>query len=172
MCFRIKSKCCVEFSTSDQASETRMALDGVTWPQGNPKTLRVAFSSKESMKKMQEGGVEGVMGRLGAEEGGRGREVKEWDRNKVDQEREREKEKEREERRSTREVRERSRERTPSPAVVTKSLEELFNKTTAGPAIYWRPLSEEEIQAKIRERAAKVEEAKRASKEEEAKKQK
>ena len=44
--FRIKSKCCVEFSNSDQASETRMALDGVTWPAINPKTLRVAFSSK------------------------------------------------------------------------------------------------------------------------------
>lgn len=147
-----------------------MALDGVTWPQGNPKTLRVAFSTKEDMKKMQEGAADGVMGRLGAEEGGRGREVKEWDRNKVDQEREREKE--REERRSTREVRERSREKTPTPAVVTKSLEELFNKTTAGPAIYWRPLSEGEIQAKIQERAVKVEEAKRATKVDEAKIQK
>ena len=43
---RIKSKCCVEFTTTDQASETRMALDGVTWPQSNPKTLRVSFGTK------------------------------------------------------------------------------------------------------------------------------
>ena len=46
--------CCVQFSTVDQASETRMALDGVTWPQGNPKTLRVIFSTEEELKKYQE----------------------------------------------------------------------------------------------------------------------
>merc|ERR1712037_414946 len=51
---RIKSKCCVEFTTTDQASETRMALDGVTWPQSNPKTLRVSFGTKEEMKKLAE----------------------------------------------------------------------------------------------------------------------
>merc|ERR1719184_194255 len=48
---RIKSMCCVQFSTVDQASETRMALDGVTWPQGNPKTLRVSFSTEEELKR-------------------------------------------------------------------------------------------------------------------------
>merc|ERR1712096_451802 len=63
---RIKSKCCVEFTTTDQASETRMALDGVTWPQSNPKTLRVSFGTKEEMKKLAEGGEDaGVIGRLG-----------------------------------------------------------------------------------------------------------
>ena len=46
------------------------------------------------------------------------------------------------------------------PPVATKSLEELFKKTTAGPAIYWRPLSEEEIQAKIDEKKKKIEEVK------------
>ena len=55
-------------------------------------------------------------------------------------------------------VRERSVEEP--PPVATKSLEELFKKTTAGPAIYWRPLSEEEIQAKIDEKKKKVDEAK------------
>jgi len=54
-------------------------------------------------------------------------------------------------------VRERSEEKTP---IVTKSLEDLFNKTTAGPAIYWRPLSEEEIEVKIKERNDKIKEAK------------
>merc|ERR1719234_1798521 len=33
-----------------------MALDGVTWPQSNPKTLRVSFGTKEEMKKLAEGG--------------------------------------------------------------------------------------------------------------------
>lgn len=158
---RIKSKCCVEFSSSDQASETRMALNGVTWPQGNPKTLRVSFSSKPEMKKMQEGVNEGLMGRLGTETEGRVG-VRDWDKNKVDQERERERE--REKGRSVREVKERKdsvREKSEEKsAVVTKSLEDLFNKTTAGPAIYWRPLSEEEIEVKIKERNEKIKEAK------------
>jgi len=155
---RIKSKCCVEFSNSDQASETRMALDGVTWPAINPKTLRVAFSSKEEMKKLAEGGDDaGVAGRVGVELEGRSL-LRDWDRNKVDQDKERERERLVEERRGRREVRERSVEEP--PPVATKSLEELFKKTTAGPAIYWRPLSEEEIQAKIDEKKKKIEEVK------------
>ena len=59
---------------------------------------------------------------------------------------------------STSKVRERSVEEP--PPVATKSLEELFKKTTAGPAIYWRPLSEEEIQAKIDEKKKMIEEVK------------
>merc|ERR1711963_1230960 len=99
---RIKSKCCVEFSNSDQASETRMALDGVTWPAINPKTLRVAFSSKEEMKKLAEGGDDaGVAGRVGVELEGRSL-LRDWDRNKVDQDKERERERLVEERRGRR----------------------------------------------------------------------
>merc|ERR1719433_766636 len=55
---RIKSTCCVKFESSDQASETRMALNGVAWPVGNPKALRVAFTSEEEMKKYQEENAE------------------------------------------------------------------------------------------------------------------
>ena len=87
---RIKSKCCVQFTSTDQASETRMALDGVTWPQSNPKTLRVTFGTKEEMKKLAEGGDDpGVVGRLGVELEGRSL-LRDWDRNKVDQEKEEE----------------------------------------------------------------------------------
>ena len=60
-----------------------MALDGVTWPAINPKTLRVAFSSKEEMKKLAEGGDDaGVAGRVGVELEGRSL-LRDWDRNKV-----------------------------------------------------------------------------------------
>merc|ERR1712218_658503 len=97
------------------------------------------------------------VGRLGVELEGRSL-LRDWDRNKVDQEKERERERLLDERRGRREVRERSIEE-PAP-VATKSLEELFKKTTAGPAIYWRPLSDEEIQAKIDEKNKKVDEAK------------
>merc|ERR1712029_766459 len=51
---RIKSTCCVQFSSSDQASETKMALNGVAWPVGNPKTLKVAFTTEEQMKAYKE----------------------------------------------------------------------------------------------------------------------
>ena len=51
---RIKSTCCVQFSNNDQASETKMALNGVTWPVGNPKTLRVSFTTEDQMKKYKE----------------------------------------------------------------------------------------------------------------------
>ena len=50
----IKSTCCVKFSSKDQASETKMALNGVAWPVGNPKTLRVSFSAEEQMTKYKE----------------------------------------------------------------------------------------------------------------------
>merc|ERR1711936_895717 len=113
----------------------------------------------EEMKKLAEGGDDpGVVGRLGVELEGRSL-LRDWDRNKVDQEKERERER-LDERRGRREVRERSVEEP--PPVATKSLEELFKKTTAGPAIYWRPLSEEEIQErKQREEERKKREADR-----------
>jgi len=157
---RIKSMCCVQFSTVDQASETRMALDGVTWPQGNPKTLRVVFSTEEELKKYQESSTD-ALNRLGPDSNGRLGGVREWDKNKLDQEQERAKEREKrlareKERREGKEERERSPEKK-APAV--KSLEDLFKKTVAGPAIYWKPLSEKQIQQKIEERNKKIMEA-------------
>jgi len=157
---RIKSMCCVQFSTVDQASETRMALDGVTWPQGNPKTLRVIFSTEDELKKYQESSTD-ALNRLGPDSNGRLGGVREWDKNKLDQEQERAKEREKrlareKERREGKEERERSLEKK-APAV--KSLEDLFKKTVAGPAIYWKPLSEKQIQQKIEERNKKIMEA-------------
>jgi len=159
---RIKSMCCVQFSTVDQASETRMALDGVTWPQGNPKTLRVSFSTEEELKKHQESSTD-ALSRLGTDSNGRLGGVREWDKNKLDQEQERAKEREKrlvreKERREGREVQEKEKSPEKKPAAV-KSLEDLFRKTVAGPAIYWKPLSEKQIQQKIEARNKKIMEA-------------
>eukprot|EP00090_Calanus_glacialis_P025571 TRINITY_DN4000_c0_g1_i1.p1 TRINITY_DN4000_c0_g1~~TRINITY_DN4000_c0_g1_i1.p1 ORF type:complete len:699 (-),score=344.54 TRINITY_DN4000_c0_g1_i1:232-2328(-) len=161
---RIKSMCCVQFSTVDQASETRMALDGVTWPQGNPKTLRVSFSTEEELKKHQESSSD-ALSRLGGDSNGRLGGVREWDKNKLDQEQERAKEREKrlvreKERRegSGRDVQEREKSVEKKPAAV-KSLEDLFKKTVAGPAIYWKPLSEDQIKQKIEARNKKIMEA-------------
>merc|ERR1712106_216238 len=156
---RIKSMCCVQFSTVDQASETRMALDGVTWPQGNPKTLRVTFSTEEELKKHQESSTD-ALSRLGTDSNGRLGGVREWDKNKLDQEQDRAKERERRlvREKERREGQEREKSVEKKPAAV-KSLEDLFKKTVAGPAIYWKPLSEDQIKQKIEARNKKIMEA-------------
>ena len=71
--------------------------------------------------------------------------VREWDKDKLEREAERTKGRE------VREVkiRERSTERKRTPQPPAKSLEELFKKTTASPAIYWKPLTEQQIQQRI-----------------------
>ena len=42
---------CPQFETDDQAEETRMALHGITWPNSNPKTLNVDFTTKVTLQK-------------------------------------------------------------------------------------------------------------------------
>ena len=100
------------------------------------------------------------MNRLGSDSNGRLGGVREWDKNKLDQEQERAKEREKrlvreKERREGKEEGERSQEKK----APVKSLEDLFKKTVAGPAIYWKPMSEKQIQQKIEERNKKIMEA-------------
>ena len=80
--FRIKSTCCVKFSSTDEASETKMALDGVTWPVGNPKTLSVSFSSEDQMKKYKD--LAGGVLKASSDRNSRSDRVREWDRDKTD----------------------------------------------------------------------------------------
>ena len=110
-----------------------MALNGVAWPVGNPKTLRVSFSAEEQMTKYKES-PGGVLKTSMDMQGDRSRKrVREWDRNKMPDESEGE--------RVTGEWRVGK-----TPPAPTKRLEELFKRTTATPAIYWKPLSEQQIQ--------------------------
>jgi len=151
---RIKSTCCVKFDTTDQASETRMALNGVAWPSGNPKSLKVTFTSEGEMKKYQEAGVE-----VGGKTGGLAERlpgVREWDRNKMSEEAG-DARRDREDRRPEREVRMRERSSDRKPPLI---LEDLFKKTAASPAIYWRPLTELDIQRRIELRNKKMMEEK------------
>ena len=80
--FRIKSTCCVKFSSTDEASETKMALDGITWPVGNPKTLSVSFSSEDQMKKYKD--LAGGVLKASSDRDSRSERVREWDRDKTD----------------------------------------------------------------------------------------
>ena len=59
-----------------------MALNGVAWPVGNPKTLKVCFTQEEEMKKYQDASSE-VGGKTAGENGDRLAGVREWDKNKV-----------------------------------------------------------------------------------------
>jgi len=153
---RIKSTCCVKFDTTDQASETRMALNGVAWPAGNPKALKVCFTQEEEMKKYQDANTE-VGGKASGEIGDRLTGVREWDKNKAqitEEAGERDNRRERDARKSDREVR--IRDGSSDRRIPMKNLEDLFKKTTASPAIYWRPLTEQDIQRRIELRNKKI----------------
>ena len=54
---KIKSHAIVEYSCSDEAEETLMALDGVKWPSVNPKTLSVTFTTKSVLEQAKSGNV-------------------------------------------------------------------------------------------------------------------
>jgi len=151
---RIKSTCCVKFANSDEASETRMALNGVTWPVGNPKTLSVSFITEETMTKYKQT-ADGVLKPSNDPEKERDR-VREWDRNKTEERGDERRSDKRQDRDREVRLRERSRE----PPVPTKSLEELFKKTAATPSIYWKPLTDQQIKERIELRNKKMMEAK------------
>ena len=59
-----------------------MALNGVAWPAGNPKALKVCFTQEEEMKKYQDASTE-VGGKAAGEIGDKLTGVREWDKNKV-----------------------------------------------------------------------------------------
>lgn len=48
---RIKSKCYVQYESSEEAETTRNALHGVHWPIGNGKKLIIDFATEEDLKK-------------------------------------------------------------------------------------------------------------------------
>ena len=74
--------------------------------------------------------------------------VREWDRDRLPGS---------EKRRSRSRERRDLKDSSPAPRPVqTKSLEELFNKTKATPALYWKPLSEEVIAKKEEARNRRV----------------
>lgn len=150
---RIKSKCCVQFSSQEEASETRMALNGVTWPIDNKNPLRVAFTTTENMEQLKTSADEAAE-RLVVSNGARSGiiSVRDWDKDRLPvSQRKRSSSPSRGDRRS--------RHDTPPPPVQTKSLEELFKKTKATPALYWKPLSSEVIAKKEEARNRRVLEA-------------
>lgn len=128
---KVKSKCCVKYTSVAQASETRMALNGITWPMDNKTPLAVYYTTEEQLERFKGSPEEPV--RIVTSNGAASQGTRDWDKEKL----------ERTERR-----RERSEEQENKPSQPIKSLEELFNKTKTTPALYWKPLSEETIKRK------------------------
>jgi len=159
----IKSVCIVQFETDEQAEETRMALHGITWPNSNPKTLNVDFTTKEKLKQRHASGVEEQVEQPSPRKPAGRQMVREWDRVKMGEKSPGEKERERErwhkereeekqrdmEKKEKRQRREQSEQRPPP-----KSLDDLFRKTTVKPCLYWLPLKKEQIA--VREEARRV----------------
>ena len=146
---KIKSKCCVQFSSVAEASETRMALNGVTWPVDNKNPLHVIFTTHDNMERLKTSAEEAAE-RIVVSNGARSGiiPVRDWDRDRLPGA---------EKRRSRSRERRDLKDSSPAPRPVqTKSLEELFNKTKATPALYWKPLSEEVIAKKEEARNRRV----------------
>ena len=114
---KIKSVCIVKYSKAIQAKQTVTALDGVKWPSGNNKNLKVEFSSEEALKRLRDEGEDRVRAPVRKSQDDEASEAK---KRRRDEPKERPKGREREE------VRE------------TKPLEVLFRRTKATPNIYWQ----------------------------------
>ena len=108
---KIKSDCVVEYSKASEAEETISALNGVKWPQSNPKTLIVQEAAHGDLEAMKAGSMDRVRPSMTKSR----RVVEEPPKKRVVVEAEKEKE-----------------------VVEAKSLEELFNKTKSLPNIYWK----------------------------------
>jgi len=139
---KVKSRCCTKFQTVDQASETRMALNGVTWPQGNKNPLHVVFSTEDNLERLRNS-VDEQPARVVTTNGTRLGATRDWDKEKLHPRD-----------RDVRPQRERSEEKMAT--MPSKSLEELFNKTKSQPSLYWKPLSEEVIARKEEARNKRV----------------
>ncbi|CAJ0572889.1 unnamed protein product, partial [Mesorhabditis spiculigera] len=218
---KIKSNCVVQLATVEEAQRVRRALHNVVWPETNPKSLSVQYTTKEQYERYSAGLAPVTETRstdrerpvtslkrdpepISSTPSASTRNIKEGrqtlkitvETNVRDNERtavrhvERAREKERErdrdaERDSTRrkrsatpphrrddvkrDRRERSRSRQRVDEPQAKTLEELFKKTAAQPAIYYLPLTDEQAAKRAEEKAivekARQEERERREKE-------
>ncbi|XP_035282048.1 apoptotic chromatin condensation inducer 1b [Anguilla anguilla] len=172
---KIKSHCYVTYPSVEEAVAARTALQGLKWPQTNPRFLRVDFCQQDELDRHR-AQLDGV-GAVQREGGG----VGEWD-----QQAQRQRERERRERaRGEREwdrdkvadfsrpgedqrspahpPERRDQPRTENPP--GKLLDDLFCKTKAPPCIYWLPLTEQQALQRKAERAERMKEREKRRKE-------
>lgn len=170
---KIKSQCFVTYNTVEEAQNAREGLDGCRWPSTNPKTLSVRFARQDEFEfskthdlppdQMSMDTMDTADNRLVQEKPivankisapsrqsasptdeiqtnkkvrpSGNTDVREWDLPKFQDETEKLSEKQN--------ITEESKEKTNEPPA--KGLDDYFRKTKAKPAIYWLPLTEEQI---------------------------
>ncbi|CAF1128646.1 unnamed protein product [Rotaria sp. Silwood1] len=177
---KIKSQCFVTYNTLEEAQNAREGLDGCRWPSTNPKTLSVRFGRHDEFEfskthdlppdQMSIDAMDTTNNRLVQEKPTSvnkistsstrrsvspndeskvnkkvrptgNTDVREWDLPKFQEE----KEKSPTERKIIEESKTKSNEPPP------KGLDDYFRKTKAKPAIYWLPLTEEQIIERTRQ---------------------
>lgn len=213
---KIKSKCYVVYSTTEEAIKTRESLHNLKWPTSSPKNLAVEFATLEDIDRClhpenyedlplkgkptndntttkvekKEPAIEISKGKYDIilnepirdtkaqaknanKDDASGRNIREWDRNKVNLTNRKENEEDKNRKRPRlspqpnpeKKEKEKIRERSKSPEVKRKKnenekalresnkksespakmLEDLFRKTKAPPYIYWLPLTDEQV---------------------------
>jgi hypothetical protein len=167
---KIKSQCFVTYNTVEEAQNAREALDGCRWPSTNPKTLSVRFGRQQEFEfskahdlppdQMSNDAMDTSNNRLVQEKPisvnkistssipddetkinnkklrpTGNTDIREWDLPKFQQEKEKSP--------VERQIIEEPAVKTNEPPA--KGLDDYFRKTKTKPAIYWLPLTDEEI---------------------------
>ncbi|CAF1079131.1 unnamed protein product [Rotaria sordida] len=176
---KIKSQCFVTYNTLEEAQNAREGLDGCRWPSTNPKTLSVRFGRQDEFEfskthdlppdQMSIDAMDATNNRLVQEKSTSinkiststrrsvspndemkinkkvrpigNTDVREWDLPKFQEEKEKSP--------TERNIIEESKVKTNEPPA--KGLDDYFRKTKAKPAIYWLPLTEEQIIERARQ---------------------
>lgn len=152
---KVKSKCCVMYETVEVAQLTKESLHGQQWPSSNPKTLKVCFTTEETLELYKKSDLAKSTEKLDAPENGSNTNIRaskpimnrlgESDAPDL--------------------VKNRLGDRV-SGEISTKSsnvnreddgskpqeLDDLFKKTKSAPHLYWLPLTESQADVRQKER--------------------
>lgn len=171
----------IQYSTEEEAEETRAALHGIHWPTSNPKTLVVDYSTAEELENRLSGkevpaasvgaridttvraaaaAVQSVEGRRDGRTEGSGKAVREWDLGKVGQESASDEQQKEAAKEGADETADKIKDGVPA-----KLLDDLFRKTKTTPCIYWLPLTAAQIAEKEEMRRKRLAERETRAKE-------
>lgn len=152
---KVKSKCCVMYESVEVAQLTKDSLHGQQWPSSNPKTLKVSFTTEETLEQYKKSDLAKSTEKLDAPENGLSANVQT---NKPITNRLGESE-------TSDLVKNRLGDRV-SVEISAKSssvnreddsskpqeLDDLFKKTKSAPHLYWLPLTESQADVRQKER--------------------
>jgi len=158
----IKSKAYVIYSDEKGAEDTRNALHNLVWPPANRTKLSVEYSTKQEADKFfQISGVNNTSTPTPNKTENKKEEKKDEGNTENKKEKREEKKNDEDERKESNASRRRSspppRPKATPKVDAVKQLDEVFKKTVAVPHLYWLPLTQEEIDAKLGKKEEKNE---------------